>query len=94
MVIPELPMPDDIDADYSPQYVKLARILRTKITSGGLGPLKIIRACDLNEEYGVSVQVAHATLDMLAANGYLGRPDNSRSYKVTWNAADARQQPV
>jgi DNA-binding GntR family transcriptional regulator len=34
MAISDLPTPDDIDADYSPQYVKLARILRDKITSG------------------------------------------------------------
>ena len=30
----DLPMLHDIDADYSPQYVKLARILRDKIKSG------------------------------------------------------------
>ncbi len=32
--ISDLPMLHDIDADYSPQYVKLARILRSKIESG------------------------------------------------------------
>ena len=32
--ISDLPMLDDMDADYSPQYVKLARILRDKIESG------------------------------------------------------------
>jgi DNA-binding GntR family transcriptional regulator len=30
----DLPMFHDIDADYSPQYVELARILRDKIESG------------------------------------------------------------
>ena len=30
----DLSMLHDIDADYSPQYVKLARILRGKIESG------------------------------------------------------------
>jgi hypothetical protein len=29
--VSELPVPGDIDADYSPQYVKLTRILRDKI---------------------------------------------------------------
>ena len=29
--ISDLPMLNDIDADYSPQYVKLARIIRDKI---------------------------------------------------------------
>ena len=32
--ISDLPMLHDIDADYSPQYVKLARVLRGKIESG------------------------------------------------------------
>ena len=32
--ISDLPMLHDIDADYSPQYVKLARILRGKVESG------------------------------------------------------------
>jgi hypothetical protein len=32
--ISDLPMLNDIDADYSPLYVKLARILRAKIESG------------------------------------------------------------
>jgi hypothetical protein len=34
VAISGLPVLDDIDADYSPQYVKLARIIRDKITSG------------------------------------------------------------
>ena len=32
--ISDLPMLHDIDADYSPQYIKLARIIRDKIESG------------------------------------------------------------
>lgn len=36
MEISDLPMVDDTDADYSPQRVKLARILRAKISSGDL----------------------------------------------------------
>jgi hypothetical protein len=32
--IADLPMLHDMDADYSPQYVKLARILRDKIKAG------------------------------------------------------------
>lgn len=32
--ISDLPMLNDIDADYTPQYVKLARVLRDKIESG------------------------------------------------------------
>ena len=36
--ISDLPMPHDIDADYSPQYVKLARVLREKIESSHYQP--------------------------------------------------------
>ncbi len=32
--ISDLPMLHDMDADYSPQYVKLARILRARIEAG------------------------------------------------------------
>ena len=42
--ISDLPMLHDIDADYSPQYVKLARILRDKIESGQYRPGDILPA--------------------------------------------------
>ena len=32
--ISDLPMLNDMGADYSPQYVKLARVLRARIESG------------------------------------------------------------
>ena len=83
--IASLPLPDDIDADYAPQYVKLARILRDRIEFGRLGRFTVIRAADLNDEFGVSAQVAYATLEMLTANSYLDRPGNSRCYRVTWD---------
>ena len=56
--ISDLPMLHDIDADYSPQYVKLARIIRGKIESGDLGHLAPLPAASLADEYGVSVGVA------------------------------------
>jgi DNA-binding GntR family transcriptional regulator len=80
-----LPVPDHIDADYAPQYVKVARILRDRIKFGGLGRFTVIRAADLNAEFGVSAQVAYATLEMLAANRYVSRPGKSRCYRVTWD---------
>lgn len=84
--ISDLPMLHDIDADYSPQYVKLARILRDKITSGDYQPGDILRAADLAHEYKVSLRVASSALAMLAANRYLARPGNFTSYSVTWRA--------
>jgi DNA-binding GntR family transcriptional regulator len=84
--IPDLPAPNDIDADYSPQYVKLARVLRDKIKSGGLKRPDTLPASVLAAEYGVSARVAYAALEMLAANRYIERPRSHRYYRVTWQA--------
>jgi hypothetical protein len=81
-----LPVPGDIDADYSPQYVKLARILRDKIRAGVIRRSSTLRARDLAGQYGVSVEVALATLNMLCDNSYVERPQKFRHYKVTWNS--------
>jgi Bacterial regulatory proteins, gntR family len=78
-----VPLPDDMDADYSPQYVRLARKLRADIESGVLRRRDRIRAAGLSERYGVSEPVARAALSMLAANHYVHRPDRFHAYKVT-----------
>jgi DNA-binding GntR family transcriptional regulator len=84
--ISDLPMLHDIDADYSPQYVKLARILRAKIESGQYQRGDILPAADLAHEYKVSIRVTYCALAMLAANRYLTRPGTFTSYSVTWQA--------
>ena len=85
--IADLPMLHDMDADYSPQYVKLARILRDKIKSGEHQHDATLPAADLAQEYGVSVRVALHALEMLAANRYVGQPGRFACYTVTWRAA-------
>jgi DNA-binding GntR family transcriptional regulator len=85
--IADLPMLNDIDADYSPQYVKLARILRAKIESGQHKQDDPLPATDLAHEYGVSVRVAWHALAMLAANRYVLQPGKFAPYTVTWRAA-------
>ena len=85
--ISDLPMIHDLDADYSPQYVKLARILRDKIKAGDLRRHEPLPGPNLASEYGVSVRVAHAALAMLDANRYVTRPCNSGPYRITWQAA-------
>jgi DNA-binding GntR family transcriptional regulator len=85
--IADLPMLDDIDADYSPQYVKLARILRDKITAGEYPHGARMPAGALAAEYQVSVRVAWHALEMLAANRYVDQPGRFASYAVTWRAA-------
>lgn len=84
--ISNLPMLHDLDADYAPQYVKLARVIRSKIESGGLGHLAPLPAADLAAEYGVSVRVARVALEMLAANRYVSRTGTFAPYHVSWQA--------
>ena len=84
--IADLPMLNDIDADYSPQYVKLARIIRSMIESGHYKRGDQLPAADLAQGHGVSVRVVWHALAMLDANRYVARPGNFASYRVTWQA--------
>jgi DNA-binding transcriptional MocR family regulator len=84
--ISDLPTLHDMDADYSPQYVKLARILRDKITSGQYKHGDPLPAAMLAGEHKVSMRVVWHTMDMLAANRYVHRPGNFAAYVVTWQA--------
>ena len=84
--IADLPVLHDIDADYAPQYVKLARVLRDKIESGQYRRGDILPAADLAGQYTVSVRVTCNALAMLAANRYVCRPGSFRSYNVIWQA--------
>jgi DNA-binding GntR family transcriptional regulator len=82
----------DMDADYSPQYVKLARILRDKITSGQYkhgDPL--VTASGLVSEHKVSIRVAWHALEMLAANRYVARAGDFKPYHVTWDASHGQR---
>jgi DNA-binding transcriptional MocR family regulator len=83
--ISDLPMLHDIDADYSPQYVKLARIPRTKIEAGKYKDGDSMPAVDLAREHNVSRGVALAALAMLTANRYVAQPAYFQPYCVTWN---------
>jgi DNA-binding GntR family transcriptional regulator len=85
--ISDLPMHNDIDADYSPQYVKLARIIRAKIESGQYGRGDSLPAAILAREHEISMRVAWAALAMLAANRSLARPGAFKPYHVIWREA-------
>ena len=87
--ISDLPMLHDIDADYSPQYVKLARIIRAKIESGEYKTGDPLPPAILAREHKISMRVAWAALAMLAANRYLARPSSFKPYHVTWDARHA-----
>ena len=82
--ISDLPMLHDIDADYTPQYVKLARVLRDKIESGEYQRGDTLPAAYLAHKHGVSVRVAWNALAMLAANRYVACPRAFNPYNVIW----------
>jgi DNA-binding GntR family transcriptional regulator len=86
--ISDLPMHNDMDADYSPQYVKLARILRTKIESGQYKSGDALHATELAKEHMVSVPVVRHSLAMLATNRYVHRFGRFASYTVTWQTGE------
>lgn len=90
--ISDLPMLHDMDADYSPQYVKLARIIRGKIESGQYKHGAPIPAASLVRENKVSMQVACNALAMLAANKYVTRPASVGPYHVIWDAGRGEGQ--
>ena len=85
--ISDLPTPHDLDADYSPQYVKLARILRDKIKGGEYRHGAKLPAAALASEHEVSMGVACHALEVLEANRYIKRPANFAPYVVTWQAS-------
>jgi DNA-binding GntR family transcriptional regulator len=84
--IADLPTHNDIDADYSPQYVKLARIIRAMIESGEYKQGAPIPAAELVREYQVSLGVARAALTLLAANRYVIHAAAFHPYSVTTKA--------
>ncbi len=82
--ISELPRLHDIDADYSVQYAKLARVLRGRIGSGKYCQGNILPAADLGHEYYVSIRVTYDALAMPAADRYLSRRGSLTSYRLIW----------
>ena len=90
--ISELPMLDDIDGDYTPQYVKLARILRDKIEAGDHEHGHLLLGVVLAQDHGVSAAVARQALAMLAANRYVERKSVHCRYRVTWQPAPGTER--
>ena len=91
--ISDLPMLNDIDADYTPQYVKLARILRDRIESGHYEPGDQLTASSLAAGHEVSKGVALHALAMLAANRYVASAGSFKAYRVTWNLGHPTAEP-
>jgi hypothetical protein len=87
--ISDPPTHNDVDAGYSPQYVKLARIMRDKIESGDYRRGDPVPTAVLAREHKISIRAPWAALAMLAANRNLARPASFKPYHVTWDATQA-----
>jgi DNA-binding GntR family transcriptional regulator len=63
---------DNLDADYTPRYVKLARLLRGRIEDGTYPAGTLLPSSKrLAEAHDVSATTAIHALDMLKSNGYV-----------------------
>jgi DNA-binding GntR family transcriptional regulator len=76
----------DIDAGYSPRYVKLARVLRDKITRGQYKHGDPVPAVSLAREHQVSIRVVRHTMEMLAARQVRQSARNLSPCIVNWTA--------
>jgi GntR family transcriptional regulator len=79
-----IPLRNDLDADYSPAFIKLARLLREQIRSGEYKPGdELPPSSGLARAYGISRWTALHALEVLAANKYVTRTSEFRPYRVT-----------
>jgi DNA-binding GntR family transcriptional regulator len=84
-----IPMPNDMDADYSPAFIKLARLLRNQIRSGEYKYGDELPSSNgLARDHGISRQTALHALEVLAANNYVTRTSEFRPYRVTWTSPE------
>ena len=73
--IAELPMPIDMDADYSPQSAKLARLLRIKINSDELSHPMPLPATVASQYYVSAMVCLRCPRNARRQPVYVARPD-------------------
>jgi DNA-binding transcriptional MocR family regulator len=67
----EVPDDSDLNADYAPKRIKLARILRVRIQRGDFKNGQYLGRIELAAEYGVSPNTVFYALSALSVNGYV-----------------------
>jgi DNA-binding GntR family transcriptional regulator len=82
-----------IDTDYTPRYIRLARLLRGCIEDGTypLGSL-LPSASRLAEAHTVSKATARHALQLLVKSGH-ARHIESKPHQVIWRHAGHRERP-
>jgi DNA-binding GntR family transcriptional regulator len=83
----------ELDADYSPQFIRVARSVRDRITDGTYPKFSLVPGSRrLAAEFGVSKVVALHGLTVLVRAGYL-RHIESKPHQVIWDGtAGARTE--
>jgi DNA-binding GntR family transcriptional regulator len=76
----------ELDADYTPQFIRVARVVRDRIADGTYPRLSLVpRSRALAAELQVSPQVVLHALATLVRAGYL-RHIESKPHQVIWEA--------
>jgi DNA-binding transcriptional MocR family regulator len=84
---------DDLDADYTPRYIRLARLLREWIEDGTYPPGSLLpSAARLAEAHTVSKATARHALGVLVKTGH-ARHVESKPHQVIWRLAKHTGKP-
>ena len=84
---------DDLDGDYTPRYIWLARLLRGGIEDGTYPPGSLLpSSARLAEAHTVSKATARHALGVLVKSGHARRVE-SKPYQVIWHLGDHAGKP-
>ena len=84
---------DDLDADYTPRYIRLARLLREWIEDGTYPPGSLLpSSARLAEAHTVSKATARHALGVLVKTGH-ARHVESKPHQVIWRLAEHTGKP-
>jgi DNA-binding GntR family transcriptional regulator len=83
-----------MDADYTPRYIRLARLLRGSIEDGTYQPGSLLpSATRLAELHTVSKATARHALEVLVKSGH-ARHIESKPHQVIWRLAGHDESPA
>lgn len=78
----------ELDADYTPQFIRVARAVRGRITDGTYPRLSLVPGSRaLAAEFSISPEVVRHGLTVLVRAGYL-RHVESKPHQVIWDGGD------
>ena len=84
---------DDLDADYTPRYIRLAKLLRGGIEDGTYPPGSLLpSSARLAEAHTVSRATARHALTLLVRSGH-ARHIESKPHQVIWRLAEHAGRP-